>query len=211
MSRGASLSCSLKHPWLQVVSPGRSKPLPPCPAKPRYLVLSGGKVEAEHKADAALAVGSAAKLAVLKAVADAVAAGRLSWDQIVTLKDEWRSLPSGILQDWPAETPITIASLANLMISISDNTATDALIRIVGQEAVEAITPRNRPFLTTRELFALKANKDLSAAWENGDEAARRQILERISSEPLPDEGGLSTRLTIGIEWFFSARASLPD
>src|SRR5690606_12626143 len=96
------------------------------PGRTAILVLSNGEAQAEHNADEPLAVGSAAKLAVLKAVREAVEAGQLRWEQVVPLDDSWRSLPTGILQDWPADTPVTIATLANLMISISDNTATDA-------------------------------------------------------------------------------------
>src|SRR5690606_39753601 len=44
------------------------------------------------------------------------------------------SLPTGILQEWPVGTPMTIQSLATLMISISDNTATDVLLRVAGRD-----------------------------------------------------------------------------
>ncbi|MCT7376044.1 serine hydrolase [Chelativorans salis] len=178
------------------------------PGRTALLVLSNGEERAAHNADVPLAVGSAAKLAVLKAVADAVSDERLEWDQVVPLDSEWRSLPSGILQDWPDGTPLTVATLANLMISISDNTATDALIKLVGREAVEAVTPRNTPFLTTRELFTLKAdgNEEWRSAWIAGDEEARRDLLEQIASAPLPGEDALSTGPTIEIEWFLSGR-----
>jgi hypothetical protein len=43
------------------------------------------------------------------------------------------------------------------MISVSDNTAADALLSIAGRENVEKFAPRNRPFLSTREAFILKA------------------------------------------------------
>ena len=111
------------------------------PGSTALLVVSDGKDVIAQDADRPLAIGSAAKLAVLVALRDAVAAGRLGWDQVVPLAPSWRSLPSGQLQDWPDGTPLTIATLANLMISVSDNTATDALIRLVGREAVEAVPP----------------------------------------------------------------------
>ncbi|WP_163268989.1 serine hydrolase [Chelativorans alearense] len=178
------------------------------PGRTALLVLSDGEERAAHNADEPLAVGSAAKLAILKAVTDAVSQGRLEWDQVVPLDPDWRSLPSGILQAWPDGTPLTVATLANLMISISDNTATDALIRLVGREAVEAITPRNTPFLTTRELFTLKAagNEELRSAWIAGDEEARRDVLEQVASAPLPGEEALPAEPTVDIEWFLSAR-----
>ena len=39
-------------------------------------------------------------------------------------------------QDWPKGAPVTLHTLATLMISISDNTATDQLIAIVGRDAI---------------------------------------------------------------------------
>ena len=178
------------------------------PGRTSVLVTSDDEPQAEHDADTPLAVGSAAKLAILKAVDDAVAQDRLSWDQVVTLDEAWRSLPTGQLQNWPEGTPVTIATLANLMISISDNTATDALIHLVGREKVEAVTPRNIPFLTTRELFNLKASgkDEPRKAWIEGDEAARRGILDRIADEPLPEVGSLEVGPTLETEWFLSAR-----
>ncbi len=176
------------------------------PGQTSALVVSAGKVRAAHRPHAALAVGSTAKLAILKAVADAVTAGRLAWDLAVPLDEKWRSLPTGILQDWPAGTPVTVATLANLMISISDNTATDALIHLVGRERVEAITPRNTPFLTTRELFVLKGagNDLLRNEWRAADAVQRRKLLARIAEEKLPTAHALDPT-AIDIEWFLSA------
>ena len=42
------------------------------------------------------------------------------------------------MQDWPPGAAVTVETLATLMISVSDNTATDTLIRLVGRERVEA-------------------------------------------------------------------------
>ncbi|MCD0503369.1 serine hydrolase [Bordetella petrii] len=178
------------------------------PGSTSVLVLQDGQPIASHDPDAVLAVGSAAKLAILKAVADAASQGRLAWDKVVPLDPAWQSLPTGVLQDWPARTPLTISTLANLMISISDNTATDALIRLVGRPAVEAITPRNTPFLTTRELFTLKAaaRQDLRNAWVQADRAGKQAVLERLAGLQLPAAAELSPRPTIAVEWFLSVR-----
>src|SRR5690606_19908040 len=107
----------------------------------------------------------------------------------------------------PAGTPVTLASLANLAMSISDNTATDALIALTGRDAVEAVSPRNTPFLTTREMFTLKSenNADLRRRWSAADAASRQRLLPEIAGLPLPDPGELSSVPTIDIEWFMSA------
>jgi Beta-lactamase enzyme family/ORF 12 gene product N-terminal len=108
-------------------------------------------------------LGSMFKLYVLGAVADAVSRGRISWHTKVALTARLRSIPSGSLQIEPLGTRYTVAQLAKLMISSSDNTAADELAALVGRSAVEAqvrLTSRhaslNVPFLRVRELAALK-------------------------------------------------------
>lgn len=176
------------------------------PGQASVLVASADQIRAAHQPEAALAVGSAAKLAILKAVAEAVTAGRLAWNLAVPLDEKWRSLPTGILQDWPTGTPVTVATLANLMISISDNTATDALVHLAGREQVEAVAPRNAPFLTTRELFILKGkdNEALRNEWRAAAADQRRRLLARIAQEKLPSPHELDSAAT-DIEWFLSA------
>lgn len=178
------------------------------PGEVAFLITRNGEGVAAQQADAALAVGSSFKLAVLAAVQEAVAAGEMSWDQVVRVRDDWRSLPTGLVQDWPAGSAVTVETLATLMISQSDNTATDALIRLVGRRAVEAFAPSSRPLLTTREAFILKdpdnarLKEDFLAAPE--DEA--REILDEIDVDELP-EAGLFTGDPVSpeVEWFFSA------
>ena len=177
------------------------------PGRTAALVVTDGRTRAAHGADVPLAVGSAFKLAVLRAAAEAHEAGRLAWDQVVRLDPAWRSLPSGILQDWPDGTPVTVATLANLMVSLSDNTATDALLCLVGRSAVEALSPHNAPFLTTREAWVLKAaaNGALRQEWLAADTASRRQLLPSLAALPLPRPADLAPGVTSDVEWFFTA------
>ncbi len=170
-------------------------------------------------ADVPLALGSAFKLFVLAALHEAIVEGELAWDTVVELDPRWKSLPSGILQTWPDEAPLTIHTLASLMISRSDNTATDALIHVLGRERVEAqverhaprSAPRNRPFLTTRELFQLKNEPEGERTQQflAADASQRRTLLDEggwppvDSLKPFPD--GAPT-LVEELEWFASAR-----
>lgn len=108
-------------------------------------------------------VGSMFKLYVLDTVARQVEQERLGWDDELTIGPRDKSLPTGELQDRPNGSTVTVAEAARLMISISDNTATDLLIKAVGREAVVETIGRtsqhaaaNNPLLTTRELFVLK-------------------------------------------------------
>lgn len=161
------------------------------------------------------ALGSTFKLYVLSALARAVEAGRLDWDDVVSLGD--RSFPSGMLQDWPDGAPLTLHTAATLMISISDNTATDLLIDAVGREAVEAemratghsAPELSTPFLKTIELFVLKGGGQ-GTAYAQADEAERRAILERLVTQgvdpaPVLDVFSGGTPVLIdSIEWFAS-------
>ena len=111
-----------------------------------------------------LAIASTFKLYILLALADQVMRGKLAWDQPIAVRDDWKSLPSGITQNDPAGTKLTIRTLADRMISISDNTATDHLLYTVGRKNVEAALHTaghaqpllDTPMLSTRELFLFR-------------------------------------------------------
>ncbi|NEQ31884.1 MAG: hypothetical protein F6K04_12915, partial [Leptolyngbya sp. SIO4C5] len=165
------------------------------PGEVSLLIQQNGTDIASYQPEKPLGVGSAFKLIVLQALRQQIEAGQHRWDEVIQLQPEWRSLPSGLLQTWPANAPLTLQTLATLMISLSDNTATDALIHLVGQEALAALSPRNQPFLTTRELFVLKDPQN-SALLERyrQNPAERRQTLDSLTELPLPNvnlfEGG---------------------
>lgn len=166
----------------------------------------------------ALGIGSAFKLYILGALAEEIAAGKRAWGDTLELKENYRSLPSGILQKWPVGAPVTLHTLASLMISQSDNTATDHLLFLLGRERVEAQVERMgnvhlerfQPFLSTGEMFRLKAG-------ENGRHAeeylklpiqARRAFLEEViwpMDLKLVNAAKLLTPSYIdSIEWFAS-------
>ncbi|WP_137898296.1 serine hydrolase [Sphingomonas sp. 2SG] len=167
---------------------------------------------AETRADTPAPLGSAFKLWGLAEAARQVAAGTRHWDDVVTVGPP--SLPSGILQNWPRATPVTLQTLATLMISISDNTATDTLVRLLGRGEVDAMAARygaTGPVLTTREAFAIKANPALTAAWTAADAAGRRALLAteatRIDAarlDPLMFSSGPLASETV--EWFAAPR-----
>jgi beta-lactamase class A len=164
------------------------------------------KTVAEANADQPLAVGSTFKLSILQVLRSQIEAGAHQWNDVVSLQDSLKSLPSGFLQDWPAGSQLTIESLATLMISQSDNTATDHLLNLVGRESVEAVAERNRPFLSTREAFVLKdsANQGLLERWRSSTE--KQTLLSEIAALPLPNVSQFTgSPQALDIEWFFTA------
>lgn len=172
------------------------------------LIRKNAETVVAHNADIPLAVGSAFKLGILAAVEDAVRENKLQWFQSVRLLSMWKSLPTGILQDWPTGSRLTIETLATLMISQSDNTATDALMSLVGRNSVGSYLSNSRPVLSTAEAFRLKnpANSDLLARYRTGSSAEKEKVLDQIKSRPLMEPGLLSGNpVAIDIEWFMTA------
>jgi beta-lactamase class A len=171
-----------------------------------FLVTENGVPLHSKDAGTALAVGSAFKLGVLKALREQIDAGGHAWDEVAELTAADLSLPSGILQGWPVGSPLTLHTLASLMISMSDNTATDVLMRIAGRDAVEAALGI-APALTTRELFVMKAERDLLDRYLAGDLAEKRAVLEEVATRPLPDGSKALSPHDQGAEWYISPTA----
>ena len=101
-----------------------------------FVVMEGRSQRAALNASAPLAVGSTFKLALLAVLRARIDAGSMHWSDVVALDPRRKSLPSGIMQTWPDRTPTTLATYVTQMISISDNTAADAVAHIVGARAL---------------------------------------------------------------------------
>lgn len=176
--------------------------------------LDGGPSLIAIAPDTPLALGSTVKLYVLAALAEEVKAGRRRWSDIVAL--DRHSYPSGQMQDWPRGSPVTLHTLASQMIAISDNTATDQLIAVLGKERILEVMrasghgdpAANTPLLTTRELFALKASPEPLEAWRKGDARARAKVLEGFgdTAPPLAAVNAAFARgpKALDVEWFAS-------
>jgi hypothetical protein len=151
----------------------------------RYLE-KGGKDLVAVGADAPLAVGSSFKPSYINALSDAVQTGRLFWSRIVPLQAKWRSVPSGILQDWPAGAPVTVETLAGLMISLSDNTAADAVMDVVGRAVIAKYGYGNDPILT--RVFAdrnSQIDRDDAAA-RDGRDRRHQPLAARVAIQRMP-------------------------
>lgn len=161
-------------------------------------------------------LGSVFKLYVLAALGDSIAAGDIAWTDPVTIREELKSIPTGTLQDRAAGDVVTVREAAELMISISDNTAADHLIDLLGRETIErsqtehgnSSAQLNLPFLDTREFAALKIGpaSDLrDPQWIEGDEQTRRSILDQlaeISADDLPVAEWVTPVDPDRVEWF---------
>ena len=173
---------------------------------------------AGHQLSKPLAVGSAFKLAIFAELVRATNAGERSWDDKITL--DGAPLPGGAYTFVPKGTAVPIREVAMRMISVSDNSATDILLRELGREKVEAMlpvlgvkpNPRNRPYLSTLEMFKLKGidggalaerylslDEDGQRAMLNGEVAAAN--IAKVDPHLFKDGKPI---LIDKLEWFFS-------
>jgi beta-lactamase class A len=88
-------------------------------------------------ADRRFPTASVIKLAVMAEVYEEIAAGRLKREARLTLAEEAKVGGSGVLGRLHAGAELTVADLLALMITISDNTATNMLVGLVGTQAVD--------------------------------------------------------------------------
>lgn len=174
------------------------------------VVKNGTETVLELSPDVPLAVGSAFKLYILEALSQRIGRGDARWTDVIALRREWSSLPSGFLQEWPEGSPVTLHTLASLMISQSDNTATDHLLFHLGREAVEAVAPeRVRPFISTMELFKLKwgSNEAEQRAFLEASVAEKQRILSDLAKVPSSRVQFTPSPVLVGrIGWQITAR-----
>jgi len=98
--------------------------------------LDTGETVAVH-ADARFPTASLIKTAVMVEVFQQIADGRVRADQVVTLTDDIKVGGSGVLQNMKAPSAHPVSDLLYLMIALSDNTATNMLVGLVGTKAVD--------------------------------------------------------------------------
>ena len=163
-----------------------------------------------------LPLASIFKTYVLFAVEDAVLAGTLHWNDMLTITAEAKKLGSSGFDKLPAGSRITVRQAAGKMISTSDNMATDLLIERLGTPAIEQALIRAghhdpasmTPFPTMRELFSVGwGNPDVREQWKTATPAGRAELLNDANSRPYePDP--LRTHApgsAFGAEWYGSA------
>jgi hypothetical protein len=165
----------------------------------------------EHRPAQIGPLGSIFKLYVLGALVTAVHDGTLGWDDPVTIEAGDVSLAGGLETQTGAT--LTIRRAATLMIANSDNTAADAILRLVGRPAVEAMLEpmgmgqasraKTLPFLTAREAFIVKWGPH-AAQYARADTAGRRAILHHLPDPvPNPFEVDITQPAEVDrVEWF---------
>ena len=100
-----------------------------------YLPLDGGE-PIEYRADEPMIAASVIKLPVMVEAFRQMRSGRLDADGLYTLRERDKVPPCGVLTLMHEGLQVTLADLITLMIVVSDNTATNMLIDILGMDSV---------------------------------------------------------------------------
>lgn len=155
------------------------------------LTPAGPRVLYGVRQDEKFAIGSSFKLFILGLLADDVNADRRGLDNVMRLRADLVGPQHSEMAFWPVDSPVTLQTLALKMISISDNTATDHLIYLLGRENIERQmvvmgnqhAEWNRPLLMTREMTMLRDKKAglPGREYQKLDEAAKRKFLDRYT------------------------------
>lgn len=163
---------------------------------------------------AARATASIFKIWVLAGVAEAVESGAVRIGQTV-LRTDAEEAPGGPVANEPDNTPFSVLELAELMLGISDNTATDLLHELVGRDAMNAIPAAFghaepdllTPFLNISETFHLLFSVPFASAngYLNGSEVQQAAFvtgtLEPLGSFAASGGGFNNAELTTTVTW----------
>jgi beta-lactamase class A len=135
----------------------------------------------EYHAHTVFPTASVIKVPVLVRVMRAVRAGQLRMDQTVTLSARDAVGGRGTLQDQlkRGSVTITLRELIERMIIDSDNTATNAVIRLAGMDAVNATAAE----LGLRDTRLRRAMMDTAAAREDRENVSSPADLVRLMGQ----------------------------
>ena len=161
-----------------------------------------------------LPLASIFKLYVLYAVAEAITAGTVSWDDQLPVTEKGRAVGSSM--DLPVGAWVSVRTAAEKMIATSDNMATDMLIERIGRRAVEkAVADAGHhdpasmtPFPTMYEVFSIAWGRpDVRGRWKQGSPEERAEMLQQADSavyQPDPARAHVPAS-AFGVEWYGSA------
>jgi beta-lactamase class A len=88
--------------------------------------------------DERVRTASTIKLPIMAAVFSAVAQGKVKWDDLIQLREEDKVSGTGILREFSAGLNLSLRDLVNLMIVVSDNTATNLVLDRITADLVNA-------------------------------------------------------------------------
>lgn len=116
-----------------------------------YCRVAGTSVSLMHRANIEVESASTIKLPILLALLDAAQHKEISMRKRIDLKRSHVGRGgSGLLQSMYFNTPFTLYNLAFLMMAVSDNVATNAIIELLGKDAINTYFSGKLKLKTTR-------------------------------------------------------------
>ncbi|MBK23193.1 MAG: hypothetical protein CME70_04230 [Halobacteriovorax sp.] len=172
------------------------------PGKTSLTYLKNGKAEIlSHNPDLPLAIELSSSLFLLKLLSQKVDKTKLNWNSSLKLNSKFKSVPGGRLYDWPTKAPVTVQTLATMLMAYSDETAFDHVFNLVGRKNLEKASPRNRPFLKTLDYHKLRGDKVLGFSKKKIKE--KREILNTLEKKSIEELSTVSDSFEIdSIGWF---------
>lgn len=164
-----------------------------------YCSAPGTPVTLRHRENVVVEAASTIKVAILIALLDAAQSKRLSLRKRIDLKrsDVGRN-GSGLLQSMYFNAPFTLYNLAFLMMSISDNVATNVIIHLLGFDKINAFIKTdlglNHTRLVMRKLNFERGHR-LKTYMAQTTAAEMVELLERLAADTLLDR--YHTRLAL--------------
>lgn len=128
-----------------------------------------------YRGDRAFRAASTVKIPLMVAIYRQIDAGERSLDDIHELRAEEKTPGSGILLHLHDGIPLTLGDLLYLMMSISDNTATNLLIEMAGMENVNAVMRAlgMKDSVLGRKMTGKPAAEGMPENWATPDDYAR--------------------------------------
>ncbi|MBI4911573.1 MAG: class A beta-lactamase [Acidobacteria bacterium] len=128
-----------------------------------------------YKGAESFPMASVYKVPVALAILDLVDQGRLQAAQMVPVPEELRVESDGIAEQLVHPgISLSLLNLLELMLTRSDNTATDVLVKLAGGPAAVTL------FLKSRGLHGIRVDRDTAALLEDFMEIGRGPYLERL-------------------------------
>ncbi|MBQ7528588.1 serine hydrolase [bacterium] len=133
-----------------------------------------------HNGDKLFPLASVFKIPVMLNLCTQIQNGQLPYnlDSQLTIHKSDYCIGSGILQKSPVNSKLMLDKAVNLMITISDNTATDMLINLMGTDSLSRYMPNlgltnNRIFMTNRQAWLISLGSGSLLHDSNPDYIAR--------------------------------------
>lgn len=140
-----------------------------------------------------LPAASTIKIPVMVEVFRQIAAGKFTLDRTVMLLDRDRDCGYGSLCDAPWGSEYRVSELLERMIDVSDNTATNMLIRLVGRQSINH-TMAGLGLSQTRLGDSIRSDGDIRALRTSADDMLRllsliaaKQVVDGRSSDEMLD------------------------